>query len=77
MTTVQASRPGRVVASSLIGTVIEWYEFYIYGTAAALVFDQIVLPEVRLVHGYIALVVDVCHRLRRAARGCGDLRPLR
>lgn len=45
MTTVQASRPGRVVASSLIGTVIEWYEFYIYGTAAALVFDKLFFPK--------------------------------
>jgi MFS family permease len=45
MSSSSPSRPGRALASSLIGTVIEWYEFYIYGTAAALVFDQIFFPE--------------------------------
>ena len=27
-----------VVAASMIGTIIEWYDFFVYGTAAALVF---------------------------------------
>ena len=29
---------GRVVAASFVGTAIEWYDFFLYGTAAALVF---------------------------------------
>ena len=28
----------KVAAASLIGTSIEWYDFFLYGTAAALVF---------------------------------------
>jgi MFS transporter, MHS family, shikimate and dehydroshikimate transport protein len=27
----------QVVAASFIGTTIEWYDFFLYGTAAALV----------------------------------------
>lgn len=35
----------RVVAASLAGTVIEWYEFYIYGTASALIFGELFFPS--------------------------------
>src|ERR1044071_9501981 len=35
----------RVVAlASLIGTTIEWYDFFLYGTAAALVLYQLFFP---------------------------------
>lgn len=34
----------RVAMASLAGTTIEWYDFYIYGTAAALVFPQLFFP---------------------------------
>lgn len=34
----------RVVAASMAGTVVEWYEFFLYATAAALVFGQIFFP---------------------------------
>jgi metabolite-proton symporter len=41
-------RPGhlrKVVLASLIGTTIEWYDFFLYGSAAALVFNKLFFPE--------------------------------
>lgn len=48
---VGTSRPGqtnsirKVASASLIGTTIEWYDFFIYGTAAALVFPALFFPS--------------------------------
>src|SRR5699024_9242356 len=35
----------RAVIGSMAGTIIEWYEYFIYGTAAALVFSVIFFPS--------------------------------
>jgi MHS family shikimate/dehydroshikimate transporter-like MFS transporter len=55
-TTVQ-SAPGsvRTVAlASLIGTTIEWYDFFLYGTAAALVFNRLFFPTFDPLTGTLA-----------------------
>ncbi len=36
--------PGQVLFASLIGTTIEFFDFYIYGTAAVLVFPRLFFP---------------------------------
>lgn len=35
----------RVVAASMIGTTIEWYDFFLYNSAAALVFNRLFFPQ--------------------------------
>ena len=35
----------KVIVASLIGTSLEWYDFFIYGTAAALVFNKLFFPD--------------------------------
>lgn len=39
-------KPGiaRIISASLIGTTIEWYDFFLYGSAAALVFNTLFFP---------------------------------
>jgi MFS transporter, MHS family, shikimate and dehydroshikimate transport protein len=41
----QTSSVRQVALASFIGTAIEWYDFFLYGTAAALVFGTLFFPE--------------------------------
>ncbi|MGO1316087.1 MAG: MFS transporter [Cellulomonadaceae bacterium] len=43
-TSAPANSPGRVITASLVGTTIEFYDFYVYATAAVLVFPQLFFP---------------------------------
>src|SRR5471030_344532 len=42
----RVNTPRQVLFASLIGTTIEFFDFYIYGTAAVLVFPRLFFPSV-------------------------------
>src|SRR5476651_1732694 len=44
----------RVALASMIGTSVEWYDFFLYGTAAALVFNKLFFPQLDPLVGTIA-----------------------
>ncbi len=44
----------RVAVASAVGTTIEWYDFFIYGTAAAIVFAPQFFPQVSELSGRLA-----------------------
>ncbi|WP_375217288.1 hypothetical protein [Parageobacillus toebii] len=35
----------RVLVASLVGSSIEWFDYFLYGTVAALVFNQLFFPS--------------------------------
>ena len=52
VTHAQAVR--RATMASVVGTTIEWYDFFLYGTAAALVFPQLFFPGQNAFAGILA-----------------------
>lgn len=77
------AQPRRAAAAAFIGTMIEWYDFYIYATAAALVFGALFFPSVsarwiwhrqaRCLASWLSLYLAPClaPALGVKADGCG------
>ncbi|MFE6760016.1 MFS transporter [Streptomyces sp. NPDC057684] len=61
----------RIVAASLIGTTIEWYDFFLYGSAAALVFNKLFFPNTDPLVG--TLLSFLTYAVGFAARPIGAL----
>lgn len=47
----------KVALSSFVGTAVEWYDFYLYGTAAALILNQLFFPTFEPILGIMAAYV--------------------
>src|SRR3954466_2055764 len=60
-----------VVAASFIGTTIEWYDFFLYGTAAALVFGDLFFPNAKPLIG--TLLAFSTYAVGFAARPLGGI----
>jgi metabolite-proton symporter len=61
----------KVVLASLIGTTIEWYDFFLYGSAAALVFNKLFFPEFEPLTG--TLLAFATYALGFVARPIGGI----
>ncbi|HLZ75411.1 MFS transporter [Phenylobacterium sp.] len=77
MTTASAGTPApiaslrKVVAASMIGTTIEWYDFFLYGSASALVFGKLFFPKAE--HATGIMLSFATYALGFAARPLGGL----
>ena len=69
--TSERSSIRQVVAASFIGTTIEWYDFFLYGTAAALVFNKLFFPQVEPSSG--TLLALATYGVGFAARPLGGI----
>ena len=61
----------KVVLASMIGTTIEWYDFFLYGTAAALVFNKLFFPQTDSITG--TMLALTTYALGFVARPLGGL----
>jgi MFS transporter, MHS family, shikimate and dehydroshikimate transport protein len=50
----QSTSIAQVAVASFIGTAIEWYDFFLYGTAAALIFNRLFFPTFDSLVGTLA-----------------------
>ena len=58
----------KAVIASTVGTAIEWYDFFLYGTAAGLVFGKLFFPNQTPLTATLLAFRHLFHRLRRPGR---------
>jgi hypothetical protein len=68
------ARLRRVAQSTFAGTVMEWYDYYLFGLAASLVFNRLFLTELNpqgctgISRSFCRLKLTRCCRLTQSAR---------
>ena len=67
----------KVVAASMAGTTVEWYDFFLYGVAAALVFPKVFFPGSDPAVGVLLSLGTFAIGFIARPVGGLDLRPLR
>ena len=75
--TEHAKTPKKAAASGWIGSALEYYDFFIYAQAAALVFPTLFFPSDNAQAAIVAVVRHLRRRLRRPPDRRVRPRPLR
>jgi len=67
----------RGVIAATIGTTIEWYDFFVYGMVASLVFDKLFFPRESPYIGTLLAFSNLRGRFSDAPHRRRDVRPFR
>ena len=67
----------RIVIASMVGTTVEFYDFYIYATAAVSVFPFLFFPKGNPTTALLASLATFRPGIRRPPDWLGVVRPLR
>ena len=67
----------KVAAAAFVGSTVEWYDFFLYGSAAALVFGDLFFPDADPTIGVLAAFATFGVGFLFRPVGARDLRPLR
>ena len=76
-TRTAGSKMRSIVFASSVGTIIEWYDFLIYATAAALVFNKAFFPTIDPARRHVGGARHLCRGLSGASARRRAVRPLR
>ncbi|WP_329083455.1 MULTISPECIES: MFS transporter [unclassified Streptosporangium] len=66
-----SSQTRRVIVAGLVGTSLEWYDFFLYGSAAALVFNKLFFPTFEPLTG--TLLAFLTYAIGFVARPLGGI----
>jgi hypothetical protein len=61
----------KVIVASLVGTSLEWYDFFLYSTAAAVVFNRLFFPNFSPVTGTLLAFTTAAAAVGFVARPLG------
>ena len=71
---VSGADAGKIARAAFVGTALEWYDYFLFGTAAAIGFQPAVLHTMDPTAATLGSVRDVRRGFRRPAARCGPVR---